>query len=44
MATIYADLIMKGRKTIEDVPGRIREDVKQILIDRGRGDLAESER
>lgn len=44
MATIYADLIIKGKKTIDDVPGKIREDVKQILIDRGRGDLAESER
>ena len=44
MATIYADLIIKGKKTIDDGPGKIREDVKQILIDRGRGDLAESER
>ena len=43
MAEVYADLIMKGKKTIEDVPGRIREDVKQILIDRGHPELTESE-
>lgn len=33
MAVVYATLIIKGKKNIEDVPTRIREDVKQILID-----------
>nr|DAX15471.1 MAG TPA: hypothetical protein [Herelleviridae sp.] len=33
MAKVYADLIRKGLKTIDDVPERIREQVKQILID-----------
>lgn len=40
MDKIYADLIEKGLKTIENVPLRIRERVKQELIRRGRDDLA----
>jgi hypothetical protein len=43
MHNIYADLILKGLKTIDDVPLRIREKVKQELIKRGREDLAEKE-
>ena len=39
MYKIYADLIIKGLKTIDDVPTRIREKVKQELIKRGREDL-----
>ena len=39
MDKIYADLIIKGLKTIDDVPLRIREKVKQELIKRGREDL-----
>lgn len=31
MAKIYADLIRKGLKTINDVPERLREEVKRIL-------------
>lgn len=41
MHKIYADLIEKGLKTIDDVPLRIREKVKQELIKRGREDLTE---
>lgn len=41
MDKIYADLIEKGLKTIENVPLRIREKVKQELIKRGREDLTE---
>ena len=41
MDKIYADLIEKGLKTIENVPLRIRDKVKQELIKRGREDLAE---
>lgn len=40
MDKIYADLIIKGLKTIENVPLRIRDKVKQELIRRGRDDLA----
>lgn len=31
MAKIYADLIRKGKKTIEDVPERLRDEVLRIL-------------
>lgn len=31
MAKIYADLIRKGLKTIDQVPEQIREEVKAIL-------------
>lgn len=34
MAKIYADLIRKGYKTIEDVPDRLKEEV-QALLDGG---------
>lgn len=35
MAKIYATLIVKGKKNFADVPARIKEQVKQILIDAG---------
>nr|DAI93759.1 MAG TPA: hypothetical protein [Caudoviricetes sp.]DAM15761.1 MAG TPA: hypothetical protein [Caudoviricetes sp.] len=41
MHKIYADLIIKGLKTIDDVPLRIRDRVVKELIKRGREDLAE---
>ncbi len=31
MARAYAELIIKGIKTIDDVPERLREEVKRIL-------------
>lgn len=39
MHKIYAELIIKGLKTIEDVPLRIRDKTKKELIKRGRDDL-----
>lgn len=33
MAVVYATLISKGRKTLEQVPALIREQVKEILAD-----------
>jgi len=33
MAIIYATLIIKGKKNYADVPARIKEQVKQVLID-----------
>ena len=33
MVKIYAELIRKGLKTIDDVPERIKLQVKQVLID-----------
>lgn len=41
MAVIYATLIVKGKKKIEDVPEKIREQVKHILIDLDVPELAE---
>lgn len=34
MAKVYAELIIKGRKTIEDVPERLRAEVQRILDER----------
>lgn len=31
MAKVYADLIKKGLKTIDDVPAKLRADVEKIL-------------
>ncbi len=31
MAVVYATLIIKGRKTLDQVPTLIREDVEQLL-------------
>lgn len=31
MAKIYAELIRKGKKTIDDVPEALREEVQRIL-------------
>ena len=39
MYKIYADLREKGLKTIDDVPTRIRDKVKQDLIKRAREDF-----
>lgn len=41
MAIVYATLIVKGRKIIGDVPEKIREQVKQVLIDLDLPELAE---
>lgn len=35
MAKIYANLIRKGLKTIEDVPQKLKSDVLAILNDEG---------
>ena len=43
MAKIYATLIIKGKKTINDVPAKIRDDVRQVLIDEGYPELAEGD-
>lgn len=42
MARVYAELIIKGRKTFEEVPDRIKEDVRQILIEMGHEELIET--
>ena len=40
MAEVYANLIRRGRKTIEQVPEHLREEVKAILAADGNGLLA----
>lgn len=42
MTVIYATLIIKGKKTIDEVPAKIRDQVKQVLIDLDLPELAES--
>lgn len=43
MAKIYAALIIKGKKSISDVPEKIRNEVKQVLMDEGHPELAEGD-
>ena len=31
MAKVYADLIRKGKKTIDDVPAKLRDEVQAML-------------
>ena len=33
MAVIYATLIVKGKKTFDQVPEKLKDQVKQILLD-----------
>lgn len=33
MAVVYATLIVKGKKTLDQVPAMLREQVKEILKD-----------
>lgn len=41
MAVVYATLIIKDKKTFAAVPARIKEQVKQVLIDLDCPELAE---
>ena len=41
MAIIYATLIVKGKKTFDDVPDRIKDKVKEVLTDLDCPELAE---
>ena len=43
MAEVYAILIMKGKKTMDKVPQKIRADVQRVLIDAGFQELAQEE-
>lgn len=35
MVQVYVDLIKKGKRTIDQVPEKIREDVRKVLEDEG---------
>lgn len=41
MAVVYATLIVKGKKDFSDVPERIQDQVKEVLIDLDLGELAQ---
>lgn len=41
MAVVYATLIIKGKKTFAQVPDKLKEQVKEILIDLECPELAE---
>lgn len=41
MAVVYATLILKGKKKFADVPVKIQEQVKEVLIDLDCPELAE---
>lgn len=43
MEYIYANLIIKGKKQIDEVPEKIKGAVIGILLERGFSELAESE-
>lgn len=43
MAEVYANLIIKGKKTIDEVPEKIRDEVKAILTEKGFPELAEGD-
>ncbi len=42
MAVVYANLIIKGKKTIDEVPEKIKNEVKEILIEKGFAELTEN--
>lgn len=39
MAKVYADLIRKGLKTIEQVPAKLRDEVEKILAEDSNNDM-----
>lgn len=41
MAVVYATLIIKGKKAFADVPDKIKDQVRDVLIALDCGDLAE---
>lgn len=41
MALLWAQQIMLGKKTFAQVPAKLREQVRELLVDSGVGELAE---
>ena len=41
MAVIYATLIVKGKKTFNDVPEKIKDQVREVLVDLDLAELAQ---
>lgn len=40
IAKLWADKIIAGEKTFQQVPAKLKAQVRQVLIERGREDLA----
>lgn len=38
MSRVYADLIRKGKKTLEEIPEKLRDEVQQLLIQDAKND------
>ena len=43
MVEVYANLIIKGKKTISEVPEKLIDDVKAVLSEKGFPELAEGD-
>lgn len=43
MAIIYATLITRGKKTFSQVPDKIKDKVKEVLVDLDLAELAQEE-
>lgn len=41
MAMLWAQQIMLGKKTFAQVPAKLRDQVRELLVDSGCGDLVE---
>ena len=41
MAMLWAQQIMLGKKTFAQVPAKLREQVRELLVDSGVGELEE---
>lgn len=41
MAAVYANLIRNGLKNLDDVPDKLKDSVKKILIELGLPELAQ---
>ena len=41
IAKLWAEQIINGKKTFEQVPAKLKEQVKEVLIERGREDLVD---
>lgn len=39
IAKLWAEQIMNGKKTFKQIPAKLKELVKEVLIERGREDL-----
>ena len=42
MAMLWAQQIMLGKKTFAQVPAKLREQVRELLVDSGVGELAKA--